>query len=428
MPQAPAQPDHASRGHSVLSASGAERWTECLAQPNFCKDTPRTSSAAAEEGTAYHEVSEICIREGRDAIEFVDRQVHGFMVTADNAEAAQVYIDRIRYWAAQPGATLLIEHPVSLENLGPPIPMFGTSDAIILLPEQRLIVVVDLKFGKSKVVEVGERAGPRGNIQGKYYGLGALFDQASKMPGKALPYDRIQIEIVQPRAYHPDGPIRSEVVSIQEMREFAKWLRERAHLTQDPAAPFNPGKHCLFCPGEAKCVARGNQALSVAQSEFDTPTVESLVDVGVPALPQPTALTNAQISEVLQKAQPFEEWLGAVRSYAFEALKRGEDIPGFKLVEKRATRKWTDESDVVAKLVTEFGMDFESLYDRVFTLDSPAKLEQRIGKKAVKSFKDLIVSNSTGLTMAALADKRPAVNPQEANEFAALPGPDDLLS
>ena len=88
--------DHKSREHSEIGASGAKRWMNCPGSVRLCRTIPNESSAAAEEGTAAHELAETCLKSGQDAVEFIDRTVHGFTVDEDMAEAVQVYLDYIR--------------------------------------------------------------------------------------------------------------------------------------------------------------------------------------------------------------------------------------------------------------------------------------------------------------------------------------------
>jgi hypothetical protein len=89
---------------------------------------PNISSEYAREGTAAHELAEMCLRQGEPASDFLEQEIEGFEVTEDMAEAVQVYVDAVL--AEAKGNKLFIEQRFTLEALNPPVPMFGTADAV----------------------------------------------------------------------------------------------------------------------------------------------------------------------------------------------------------------------------------------------------------------------------------------------------------
>ena len=116
------------------------------------------------------------------------------------AETAQVYIDSCAPQAdaeARPGTEILIEQRFSLAKINPPFDAGGTGDAVILDRVNKTIEIVDLKGGRGVVVEAV------GNKQLRTYALGAVLAN----PGD---WRTVRVTIVQPRAPHPDGRIRSE--------------------------------------------------------------------------------------------------------------------------------------------------------------------------------------------------------------------------
>jgi hypothetical protein len=388
--------DHSSRAHATLGASGASRWIACPGSVRLSKGMPNVSSPFAQEGTAAHELSEKCLASGKNAIEFEGEEIEGFTVDEDMAEAVQVYVDAVREEAV--GGQLFIEQRFSLEALNPPVPMFGTADAVIWNADTRTLTVMDLKFGAGVSVKV------ENSPQLSYYALGAML--ALEKSHGIFP-ERVKMVIVQPRYRHPDGFVRAFEIDSYTLRvEWADYLIEAANKTLDEDAPLVAGDHCRFCLAQAKCPRLHEQAVALAQTEFD--------DNFNP--PSPESLTDAQIGDILEKAAAFKSWINSVEAYATDKIMQGGHIPGRKLVAKRAQRKWVDEQEAT-DLLEQMGLEEDDIYTR--KIISPAQAEGKLGKKkAVTEKLALIVSKqSTGYTIAPLSDKRPAVILQVGEEF-----------
>ena len=61
-------------------------------------------------------------------------------------------------------------------------------------------------------------------------------------------------------------------------------------------------------------------------------------------------LSNDDLSHALDKAELVVAWVNLVRAEASQRADKGETIPNWKLVPKRAMRKWTDDNDALAAL------------------------------------------------------------------------------
>lgn len=95
----------------------------------------------------------------------------------------------------------------------------------------------------------------------------------------------------------------------------------------------------------------------------------------------PSTLDAQDIAEILPKIDQLTSWANDVKAYAFEEATSGRAIPGYKLVEGRSTRKFTDESKV-AQAVLDIGLDpYEK---KLLTITAMTKL---LGKK---QFNDLL--------------------------------------
>ena len=71
--------DHAKRGHSILSASGAHRWLACPPSALLEMQFPDTTSESAAEGTLAHEVAEAKVRNYFLIDDFNKRKLNAFI-------------------------------------------------------------------------------------------------------------------------------------------------------------------------------------------------------------------------------------------------------------------------------------------------------------------------------------------------------------
>jgi len=258
--------------------------------------------------------------------------------------------------------------------------------------------VVDLKYGQGVVVEA------TGNKQLRYYGLGALLSLSREF---AKEVNTVTLTIVQPRAAHAAGPIRSETLPVEELIGFAGELLAAARTTQEPDAPLNPGSHCRFCPASGICPAQREHAQMIAQMDFaDAPLAQPRA---------PETMTTTELVRVLDLVPMLEHWAAAVRAHVQAKLERGDVVPGYKLVERRATRKWADETAVVEWLHGKSLGDDEIMISK---LKSPAQIEKLVGKKNLPA--DFVSKVSSGYALAPDADARPEVQVNPGEEFLAI--------
>lgn len=204
----------------------------------LCRDVAEApASAYMEEGTAAHALGELCLRKDVSPETYVGTTLEGVEVTEEMAEAVAVYTHYCGADDKWVEGTVWIEHRFNLADLKPPAPMYGTADFVAYDPATRELEVVDLKFGRGVVVEVA------GNPQLRYYALGAALSLKGRYP-----IEYVKSTVVQPRAGHPDGPVRSEVIPILELLDWSADLFAAARATLAPNAPLVAGRQCRFCP------------------------------------------------------------------------------------------------------------------------------------------------------------------------------------
>lgn len=251
--------------HAILGASSAHRWMECPGSVRLSADLWNQSNLAAHEGSAAHHLARAAVLNKPiqrlqgggisyrgivyKSLPHLSQWPDGdpvFEITAEMIAGAMLYGETVRQQAATAGhpAAIDLEVRLSLEAIGPGL--FGTGDAVVVGPDQ--LSVTDFKYGKG-VVEVA------GNPQLLYYALGALLREEARPHGQRPPV--IETVIVQPRATHPDGPVRRALYTFTEVRyAFADRLRAAVARAQDPAAPLiaDP-EQCQWCPAKLICAA-----------------------------------------------------------------------------------------------------------------------------------------------------------------------------
>lgn len=378
--------------HSILGASSSHRWLNCPGSIRLSAGMPKTSSKYADEGTAAHELAEMCLENRTVARKYIGSFITvgetAYEVTEEMVEAVQLYLDVVRsdLQDAGKGAELEVEKRFHLDWLYDG--MFGTNDALVGQPFG-LLRVYDFKYGAGVAVDVTD------NTQLMYYALGAAHGET---------YDEVELIIVQPRAQHPDGPVRRQRMSVAELDRWAdQVLLPGAEETEKADAPTNAGEWCRFCPAMAICPAQKEVAIRSAQFAFqDKPQ----------APPMAASLAPSELRQILDKASMIEAWLESCREHARLLLEQGADPNelGYKLVAGRASRKWIDEADAEQFLTT---LDIDPFEHK---LKSPAQAEKALRGPAKKALEDM-VQTVRGVQLAPLSDKREAVGGAAALAF-----------
>ncbi len=261
--------------HSKIGASSCHRFWECagsiaLGDKAKREGAVKETSRFAMEGTAAHLLAEQCFKQDVDADCFVgclfEVEDETFKVSQGMADAVQVYIDKVRgdmlYHASTERIHFGYEQKFRLSDVDEDA--YGTNDAFIFVPDNKLLIIYDLKYGKGLVVEV------EGNKQLMYYALGALQEHGYNHLKEDV--KTIRLVIVQPRAKHKDGGIRHAEYSIEELMIFKKELITKILATKEPILELKAGKHCKFCPAILLCSIaekstwRGNATVSVADA------------------------------------------------------------------------------------------------------------------------------------------------------------------
>ena len=383
--------------HSLNSPSSMAKRRACSASAMMEKGEPNSSSIYAAEGTAAHELGEICLKLGDHPIEKMgmhlgefkkkDGTIEKFIVDGDMVEAVDIYVDHCR--GISGGEVSCVEERFMLPFIGKGEK--GTSDFVSV--HNNVLHVVDYKHGQGVPVEVVE------NDQGICYGLGA----AEKY--KHLQWEELCITIVQPRAWHRDGPIRSWSIPREDLLYREIDLAYVAAQTRSDDPTFNPSEYCRWCKGAYHCMGIVELIKKVTGMDLINPEKSDPVDI--------YKIPEDKLAGVLFDQLPIiEKWVHTLKDYAQHRGETRNPLPGTKLVETRATRKWKDPGAAEKK----FGK-LEGAYDTKFK--SAPQMEKLIGKKKFAEYEgDYVVKNSSGVTLVKVDDPRPSARPGAASEFS----------
>lgn len=374
----PAVQDHTARAHSsVVGGSSAGRVLQCPGSVSLCATMPNIESEFAAEGTALHMAMDMIY----SGLTQKDTDVIG--LTFNGYEISGTMFDEgiepiLEHWdkldTELGGIDYFSERRVTfpgIENA------FGTTDLIGTAKDRT--VVYDFKFGRGVAVEA------ESNPQMLYYALAAMHTPGTD---KFFHPDKpVEVFIAQPRVN--DGePFTRWMTSTRQLEAFGVELRHAVETAMMPDAPLKMGKYCKFCSAKSIC-----------------PLYRA---VAIDALAMPQDAMSEHLAEWLPQADLLIELGNTIKSVAHDQMEKGVSVPGWKLVNKRATRKFKDEA-AARKYFAKIGLPAA---DRdVKKMVSPAQAEAALKRNGLPAElpASLVVSESSGTTLAPADDKRPAV-------------------
>lgn len=368
--------------HSVLGASAADRWMNCTPSAQLTAGMEDETTTFAAEGTAAHALCEWKVRKALKMR--AGRRPTSDYWTDEMEEFTDNYRDFIMDLVGQ--AKLTCKDPVTLIeqhlDFSCYVPDgFGTGDFLLVADKE--LNVVDFKYGRGVAVYADH------NPQMMLYALGALnlFDCLYDI-------EQVTMTIFQPSL----SSISTWTISAEELYKWAEEvLKPKAELAAKGEGEFISGSWCRFCKARNTCRARAESFLELAKMEFQPPTL----------------LSDEEVAEVMEKADELSKWASDVMAYAqAEAIENGKHWNGYKLVEGRSTRRFTDEKKVeeVAK-----GAGYTDIYNK--SLITLTAFEKLMGKDTFNEVLGSYVTKPAGkLTLVPVSDKRPEVTVNTVND------------
>ena len=364
-------------GHALLSASSSHRWLNCPPSARLCENYEDKSSEYAQEGTDAHSLCEHKLKSmlgmesanPTEGLSFYSEEME--QCACDYAAYVMELVAEAKKICKDP--VVLIEQRLDFSRFVQE--GFGTGDCVIIA--DGTLYIVDYKHGKGVEVSAVD------NPQMMLYALGALelFDGIYDI-------DTVQMAIFQPR--------RDNVsVCVMAKDDLLSWangeLAEKAKLAYDGEGEFACGDWCRFCKAKAACRKRAEYNLEMAKYDFA----------------MPATLEDAEIVAILARTDELSVWAADVKEFALQQALSGIKYDGYKVVEGRSNRRYTDEA-AVAEAVKKAG--FNPYEEKLLGITA---MTAALGKKR---FADII--EKAGLTekpqgkpvLVPESDKRPPMN------------------
>ena len=357
----------------IVGGSTAKRVIACPASVKLVQQIPSKNipNEHADRGTLLHTVI-------AEALEF-KLSPENFLGTKYNDQVLTEELIHEKIYPAleafreigfnYAGDNYIVETRVGFGDFLPGV--FGSTDILGRIGGRA--IVLDWKFGDGVLVSAEE------NYQLLFYAAAAMRTEEAKWIFEGA--TEIECIIVQP----PE--VRRWVTTPQRVALFEQELRRAVHASQSEAPMFDTGDHCRWCAAKPICPKMTGQVERVLQSKLQ-------------------ALPIDQIALQLEQADTIENYIKDLRALATQMLENGQTVPGFKLVPKRATRQWVDE-DKVVKWADENKLAIADVWES--KMKSPAQIEKGLKKYKLELPSELVVSISSGSTLAPESDSRPAV-------------------
>jgi hypothetical protein len=410
--------------HAILSPSGFKALMLCPGKPAMERGRPDEASEYAAEGTAAHFLGAFCLEQGQQAPLHLGREIvvsddftgfapeivagldpaadiRTFRVTAEMAEAVQIYIDTVRDYQGSDG-TLFVEQELPIDHITGEEGAEGTGDAIIVRGSE--IIVIDLKYGKG--VEVSAEDNP----QLKLYGLGALrkFDLVGDIA-------RVRTVISQPRVSSAPSEVDYTVSRLTAWGEGEAKTAARISLAmytgECPDLVLKPAEDaCRFCKAKGDCPALAGAVQEALGREFtDLTTADAIERDAIVETSVATADAAGELGARMDAVPLVEIWCKAIRARVEKHLLDGKPVEGYKLVQgKRGNRAWSDET-LAEAVMKKMRLKKEQMYE--FKVISPTTAEKvlKATPKRWAKVQTLITQPDGKPSVAPLSDKRPAL-------------------
>lgn len=298
--------------------SGSAVWLACpmglTMQNRYGNRYP--AGAAAEEGTAAHEVLEY-LTSGRGVSETAGNGVATTEEMVDYAHKAIAYAQSLA-----DGTPLLSEKRLVMKLPNTPN-VVGTADLIVLPPDGKTVHVVDYKYGYTHV--------PADSPQLKIYGIAAR---------QTFQRESVYLHVIQPRDYTAK-PIRTHHFTPIEQNDFCAQVSMALKLAASPKPVAIPGSHCNRCPGRGQCAAVRDWSMVEEHAGSDAQLTPEAVAFELHLARRQAELATARVK--------------GLEDEAAHVLRTGGLVPGWSLQSSLGREKWTNEQPVL-DLAAGFGL------------------------------------------------------------------------
>jgi len=316
--------------HAPFAPSGLNRVVACPGSYQLIRAARSAGLTLNEddtdesrEGTAAHEVAARLVQHG-ELMPVGSLTSNGVAVTEEMVEGAQIYAEAVAPYLDGADIEKRIEC-LYIHNKcwGTPDLAYGPTDGVLF--------VSDYKFGHRYV-------SPVMNWQLIAYAIG-------RMPSY-LPTVKVILQIVQPRSYHRDGPVREWIIDGHRLREYAMTLMAACADAERKDAQCETGPQCYECPARHVCEA----ALHMEQSALYLSGSTIPLDASVEA-------KAVRLRQIRRAADHLKQMEGGLVEDLTATVRSGVNVPGFTLKASAGREKWTADVQEVVALGMALGID-----------------------------------------------------------------------
>jgi hypothetical protein len=352
---------------NIVGGSTAKRVINCPGSVVLVqKMPPKPSSEHADRGTLLHNAISAILEDMN--VDVIGMKYEDQVLTQDLYDekimTALQLLDEV-----DPDKEMLYEVETRV-GFGDVLPgVFGSTDLVGRIGNRA--IVLDWKFGDGVVVDAVE------NEQLMFYAAAAMRTDAAKWAFDGA--NTVECVIIQP-------PMMKRWITTKErIAQFERDLVKAVKQAQQPDALLRMGDHCRWCAAKPTCPKMTGEVDRLVHTQIKN------IDVSM-------------LGKYLIMADLLEIWTKDVRELAVNLLEKSYGVPGYKLVAKRGTRQWVNEDEAIAVLGVA-GVDAYKEREVI----SPAAAEKLLKKSKLTLPPELVVSVSSGTTLASEDDPRPAV-------------------
>jgi hypothetical protein len=281
------------------------------------------------------------IRKGAGSAEPVPTvgSVHknGVVITEEIIASARVYADDVIAEMRKRGFFVpVVEGWVTAPRIHPA--QRGAIDTEFFDRKHRTLLVWDFKNGRSPV-EV------EGNWQLINY-VAALLDKYG-IDGLEDQRTTVVMRIVQPNAYHRDGPVREWKVLASDLRAQINTLHRNAHLAMSGQAECKTGAQCKWCDARTVCAAAIEAGAVLLEAAGE---------------PSPLDLTPVELAaqyEVVTRALDHIKSMQIGYAQALLSKIKAGGVPGWGLGAGRGSTSWAASPAEVIAFGDAVGLDLK---------------------------------------------------------------------
>jgi len=393
----------------INAPSKLERRAGCSGSGQLERLMPRSSSFFADEGKVAHDLGEKCLTNRYNPTAMV-----GMVMTSDNGTAIEVdeemanavdtYVtycrDLIAVTAQGDDSRWFVERKFDLSSfLGPGEIGYVDFGAV----GDYYLDIVDYKHGAGVAVDALD------NLQCLAYGLGAARLYAGD------DWHTMRITIVQPRAFHVDGPIRTWEIKRSQIPDMLMLLDGIVQETETKPK-LTLGDHCMFCSAKLRCPAQRQLLKETLMTD--------IFDDDAPPPIEVADLEPVQVADIyLNKIDMVSRWVSAFKNHAKEMAEQGNPPPGLKLVPSRPRRYFKRGINIVNIAKDRLDLGDDEARNLLFDKPKPksvAQVEKAVGRKQFGVLLDTVERRSGGTTLVPVEDERQPENPGGAVQAAQI--------